>query len=93
VLLRVRLPEEAKESSQTEEHKSVRRKTFLKGAGAVVVLVAAGGVPTRASSARVRDRRTSRGRTGAGMKEHAEDDLSAVAEVYHQRVNVRPAQV
>jgi 3-hydroxyisobutyrate dehydrogenase-like beta-hydroxyacid dehydrogenase len=28
-----------------------------------------------------------------GMKEHAEDDLSAVAEVYRQRVNARPAQV
>jgi 3-hydroxyisobutyrate dehydrogenase-like beta-hydroxyacid dehydrogenase len=29
----------------------------------------------------------------AGMKEHAEDDMSAVAEVYRQRVNARPAQV
>jgi 3-hydroxyisobutyrate dehydrogenase-like beta-hydroxyacid dehydrogenase len=29
----------------------------------------------------------------AGMREHAEDDLSAVAEVYRQRVNARPAQV
>src|ERR671921_85237 len=28
-----------------------------------------------------------------GMREHAEDDLSAVAEVYRQRVNARPAQV
>src|SRR5919107_2267997 len=28
----------------------------------------------------------------AGMNEHAEDDLSAVAEVYRQRVNARPAQ-
>jgi 3-hydroxyisobutyrate dehydrogenase-like beta-hydroxyacid dehydrogenase len=29
----------------------------------------------------------------AGMREHAEDDMSAVAEVYRQRVNARPAQV
>ena len=29
----------------------------------------------------------------AGMREHAEDDLSAVAEVYRQRVNTRPAQI
>ena len=29
----------------------------------------------------------------AGMREHAEDDLSAVAEVYRERVNARPAQV
>jgi 3-hydroxyisobutyrate dehydrogenase len=29
----------------------------------------------------------------AGMKEHADDDLSAVAEVYRRRVNARPAQV
>src|SRR5215204_2589992 len=29
----------------------------------------------------------------AGMREHAEEDLSAVAEVYRQRVNARPAQV
>jgi 3-hydroxyisobutyrate dehydrogenase-like beta-hydroxyacid dehydrogenase len=29
----------------------------------------------------------------AGMSEHAEDDLSAVAEVYRQRINTRPAQV
>jgi 3-hydroxyisobutyrate dehydrogenase-like beta-hydroxyacid dehydrogenase len=28
-----------------------------------------------------------------GMREHAEDDLSAVVEVYRQRVSVRPAQV
>ena len=28
-----------------------------------------------------------------GMREHAEDDMSAVAEVYRQRVNTRPAQV
>jgi 3-hydroxyisobutyrate dehydrogenase-like beta-hydroxyacid dehydrogenase len=28
----------------------------------------------------------------AGMKEHADDDLSAVAEVYRERVNARPAQ-
>ena len=28
-----------------------------------------------------------------GMREHAEDDLSAVAEVYRQRVNARPTQV
>jgi 3-hydroxyisobutyrate dehydrogenase-like beta-hydroxyacid dehydrogenase len=27
----------------------------------------------------------------AGMREHAEDDMSAVAEVYRQRVNARPA--
>src|ERR687895_436283 len=27
-----------------------------------------------------------------GMREHAEDDMSAVAEVYRQRVNARPAQ-
>jgi hypothetical protein len=26
----------------------------------------------------------------AGMREHAEDDMSAVAEVYRQRVNARP---
>jgi hypothetical protein len=25
------------------------------------------------------------------MREHAEDDMSAVAEVYRQRVNTRPA--
>jgi 3-hydroxyisobutyrate dehydrogenase-like beta-hydroxyacid dehydrogenase len=29
----------------------------------------------------------------AGMREHSEDDLCAVAEVYRQRVNARPAQV
>jgi 3-hydroxyisobutyrate dehydrogenase-like beta-hydroxyacid dehydrogenase len=29
----------------------------------------------------------------AGMREHADDDLSAVAEVYRQRVNAWPAQV
>jgi 3-hydroxyisobutyrate dehydrogenase-like beta-hydroxyacid dehydrogenase len=29
----------------------------------------------------------------AGMKEHAEDDMSAVAEVYLNRVSTRPAQV
>jgi 3-hydroxyisobutyrate dehydrogenase-like beta-hydroxyacid dehydrogenase len=29
----------------------------------------------------------------AGMREHAQDDLSAVAEVYRQRVDARPAQV
>jgi 3-hydroxyisobutyrate dehydrogenase-like beta-hydroxyacid dehydrogenase len=28
----------------------------------------------------------------AGMRQHAEDDLSAVAEVYRKRVNARPAQ-
>jgi 3-hydroxyisobutyrate dehydrogenase len=28
----------------------------------------------------------------AGMREHSEDDMSAVAEVYRQRVNARPAQ-
>ena len=28
----------------------------------------------------------------AGMREHAEDDMSAVAEVYRQRVNARPEQ-
>jgi hypothetical protein len=28
-----------------------------------------------------------------GMREHSEDDMSAVAEVYRQRVNARPAQV
>src|SRR5918995_421237 len=27
-----------------------------------------------------------------GMREHSEDDMSAVAEVYRQRVNTRPAQ-
>jgi 3-hydroxyisobutyrate dehydrogenase-like beta-hydroxyacid dehydrogenase len=28
-----------------------------------------------------------------GMRKHAEDDMSAVAEVYRQRVSVRPAQI
>jgi 3-hydroxyisobutyrate dehydrogenase len=28
-----------------------------------------------------------------GMREHAEDDMSAVAEVYRQRVNARPTQI
>ena len=29
----------------------------------------------------------------AGMREHSKDDMSAVAEVYLNRVNARPAQV
>ena len=28
----------------------------------------------------------------AGMRQHAEDDMSAVAEIYLNRVNARPAQ-
>jgi hypothetical protein len=44
VLLRAHVPEGAMELSQIEEHKGISRSTFLKGAAAVVVLVAAGGV-------------------------------------------------